>query len=315
MMKVLLGMFCFLSMSSWSQNDTTNRRSNKGALLGCALAEKKGTIRIRCSSTPTNQPLFVVDGEVADSSKLKRINPNDIERIHILKNTEATAFYGSNAAKGVVLITTKKINDVRLQVLDQADSLPIPSATIAFPQQKGYLYYSNDKGIFSLPAMNKGKDYPIEISSIGYARTLQNVRFDTSGRTSVVYLKRVYKKLDDLKISYSESHGRRCFGCRMRVTKIYNHDVFKKPETKFEFTVFPNPVQRSNQLSVVPKQALAGRYEVVSIAGQVLQSGNVKAKNEAPLTINTSALLAGTYFIRLTDQASGKQFTEKFIVQ
>ena len=61
------------------------------------------------------QPLYVVDGFLLDNSStgiptnpLNFLNPNDIESIDVLKDASATAVYGSRAANGVVVITTKK---------------------------------------------------------------------------------------------------------------------------------------------------------------------------------------------------------------
>lgn len=62
-----------------------------------------------------NNPLFVVDGIPLDSggvggsrNALNIINPNDIASMTVLKDASATAIYGSRAANGVILITTKK---------------------------------------------------------------------------------------------------------------------------------------------------------------------------------------------------------------
>ncbi len=76
-------------------------------------------IRVRgiASITGNNDPLIVVDGTpvlnldaagVGHSNTLGDINPNDIESIDVLKDGSATAIYGSRAAAGVILITTKK---------------------------------------------------------------------------------------------------------------------------------------------------------------------------------------------------------------
>lgn len=76
-----------------------------------------GSINIRglSSLSLTNQPLYVVDGISLDSDGvggsrniLDFINPNDIESMVILKDASSTAIYGSRAANGVVMITTKK---------------------------------------------------------------------------------------------------------------------------------------------------------------------------------------------------------------
>ncbi|WP_168208615.1 TonB-dependent receptor [Chitinophaga sp. XS-30] len=75
-----------------------------------------------------NDPLYVIDGVPFFSeplnqfnsangtqSPLASINPSDIERIDILKDADATAIYGSRAANGVILITTKKGNPGKTQ--------------------------------------------------------------------------------------------------------------------------------------------------------------------------------------------------------
>jgi TonB-linked SusC/RagA family outer membrane protein len=78
------------------------------------------TIRIRGVSSITggNDPLYVVDGvpiNTGDFSRLTNtsnalagINPNDIESVSVLKDAAASSLYGSRAANGVILITTKK---------------------------------------------------------------------------------------------------------------------------------------------------------------------------------------------------------------
>lgn len=75
-------------------------------------------VRGQSSVSASNQPLYVVDGtpvttdnlsiNAAATNPLSDINPSDIESIEILKDASAGAIYGSRAANGVVLITTKK---------------------------------------------------------------------------------------------------------------------------------------------------------------------------------------------------------------
>lgn len=64
------------------------------------------TIRIRGAGTTGNaEPLFIVDGMAV--SGIDYLNPGDIESIDVLKDAASAAIYGSRAANGVVLITTK----------------------------------------------------------------------------------------------------------------------------------------------------------------------------------------------------------------
>ena len=64
-------------------------------------------VRIRGVGTVgNNDPLYVIDGVPAGGLNL--INPADIESIEVLKDASAAAIYGSRAANGVILVTTKK---------------------------------------------------------------------------------------------------------------------------------------------------------------------------------------------------------------
>lgn len=75
-------------------------------------------IRGTGSLSLTSQPLYVIDGIPLDNggvggsrNPLNFINPNDIETFVVLKDASSTAIYGSRAANGVILITTKKGKD------------------------------------------------------------------------------------------------------------------------------------------------------------------------------------------------------------
>lgn len=71
---------------------------------------------IRGASTiGDSSPLLVVDGVADRAGTLGRIDPNDIESITILKDASA-AIYGSRAANGVILVTTKRGNEGRVQI-------------------------------------------------------------------------------------------------------------------------------------------------------------------------------------------------------
>ncbi|KAA6439342.1 TonB-dependent receptor [Dyadobacter flavalbus] len=59
-------------------------------------------------------PLYVIDGMLADANTT--VNPNDVETIQVLKDASAAAIYGSRAANGVIIITTKKGKEGALKV-------------------------------------------------------------------------------------------------------------------------------------------------------------------------------------------------------
>lgn len=76
-------------------------------------------IQIRGIGTLTagSNPLIVVDGNpLTEGSTLSSINPQDIESVSILKDAASAAIYGSRAANGVILVTTKKGTNGKMQV-------------------------------------------------------------------------------------------------------------------------------------------------------------------------------------------------------
>lgn len=107
--------------------DITNALAGKVAGVqvsgsGGGFTSSNVTIRGFSSITGNNQPLYVIDGVPVDngggsnsinagvsgSSRAADINPEDIESMSVLKGAAATVLYGSRAASGVILITTKK---------------------------------------------------------------------------------------------------------------------------------------------------------------------------------------------------------------
>jgi len=130
----------------------------QGQVSGVSVTQSSGTpgggimVRVRGNSSisSSNRPLYIVDGiPVRDGglstrgfggqndNALATINPNDIESIEILKDASAKAIYGSRAANGVVIITTKrgKIGtpttfdiDVQRGIIDPTNIIEVLSA-------------------------------------------------------------------------------------------------------------------------------------------------------------------------------------------
>lgn len=88
----------------------------QGQVAGLSIFSNSGepsalpsSIRIRgYNSLSGNTPLFICDGAPATSSIFTTLNPSDIESVTVLKDAASTAIYGSRAANGVIVITTKK---------------------------------------------------------------------------------------------------------------------------------------------------------------------------------------------------------------
>lgn len=94
---------------------TTTAQKLQGKLSGVQINQTTGKpgegmkIRVRgqASITAGNEPLYVVDGFPIDGN-IDDLNPNDIESISVLKDAASTSLYGSRAANGVIMVTTKR---------------------------------------------------------------------------------------------------------------------------------------------------------------------------------------------------------------
>lgn len=104
-----------------SENSGNIMSSMAGKLPGVNVvpsAEPGGTgsIRVRGMSTAnsSNDPLYIVDGVPTDNINV--INPADIESMQVLKDAASASIYGSRAANGVIIITTKHGKGDRLSI-------------------------------------------------------------------------------------------------------------------------------------------------------------------------------------------------------
>ncbi len=95
---------------------TTNvANALQGQAAGVSVVAQNGkpgqtafvNIRGTASSNPNLQPLYILDGARVEASDLNLLNSSDIESISILKDAATASMYGSAAAAGVVVITTK----------------------------------------------------------------------------------------------------------------------------------------------------------------------------------------------------------------
>lgn len=108
------------SVASVSSKEITKQMSSnvastlQGRTPGIDIVQQAGiagadvNIVIRgAASFGATEPLYVIDGAFSNGG-LSSLNPNDIESIEVLKDGASAAIYGSRAANGVVLITTKR---------------------------------------------------------------------------------------------------------------------------------------------------------------------------------------------------------------
>jgi len=86
---------------------------------GNSVSSNQIVIRGMSTVNSGNQPLIVIDGVAANQNVLKKLNPQQIKSVEVLKDASATALYGSRASNGVIIIKTKKLSRKERKALEK----------------------------------------------------------------------------------------------------------------------------------------------------------------------------------------------------
>ncbi|GAB2781415.1 SusC/RagA family TonB-linked outer membrane protein [Rhabdobacter roseus] len=154
-------------------------------------------IQIRGQSTITgsNQPLIIIDGipmsnntigdarsGVAQQSRLNDINPEDIASVQVLKGASAAGLWGSRAANGVIVITTKKGADDSKMNISYSSTVSFDKVNVLHPLQDGYGQGFN--GIFNATSQYSWGDKIANRSGAEDALNMNGARFEAyNGKT------------------------------------------------------------------------------------------------------------------------------------
>lgn len=136
-----------VSSADFVQGVTTNPLQQlQGKASGVTIATTTGdpnsnpTVRIRgtVSLSGNSDPLYVIDGVIG--ADIRSVSPNDIESFDVLKDASASAIYGSRAAGGVILVTTKTGKAGKAQItLNAYTATESPLHLLDFADRTQYL--------------------------------------------------------------------------------------------------------------------------------------------------------------------------------
>lgn len=299
------------SIAAQGNMDCTGGLSNKPQNTG---------IRISCRTSITSaSPLYILDGDIVDSSFLKTFDPGQIESISILKGTEA-AKYGSTGANGVIVITTKNKTIREFQVKDGVNAQPIPGAYLTFiPEEKpedSLMLTANEKGKLSTNLLQDGMKYRVKISSVGYEKW-EGTYLNKKRETIYFDLSRNIVTNEPVIVIVIRCFTRRP-NCRYSILKV-NSNADSSIINHTKIRMFPNPVIRGNSITLEceTKSDKRLRSQILNLDGKVLSTQNLTAyKGQNRLTFSTdSRWSTGVYFIRIVDENGKPVRQEKFLIQ
>lgn len=180
-------------------------QSLQGRVSGITIAQNSGqpgapsTIRVRGITTfggGGNDPLWVVDGVVVDNGAIGFLNQSDIESIEVLKDAASAAIYGTRAATGVILVTTKKGAEGKFTVnYNGFYGTSAPAKVLDLLNASQYAAILNERSVAGggnviFPSVNlgAGTDWQKEIFNYGAKRNSHEMSMSGGNASSTFYL-------------------------------------------------------------------------------------------------------------------------------
>lgn len=287
--------------------------------------------RTVCSpKNPADEILYVIDGIPRDAAELKRLNPALIDSIFILKDSFKN-FISCRPLRPVIVIYTKRNSQAGFTIHDKDGHDPLPGATVRFissDRRDTLMYVTDSIGLVSRKGLRKGKSYDILVTAIGYKAFAGSV---STVRNGIIELERDFISGPEvILVSPGLIHqcGRGCGGHFQRVAKEFGVQTKLINDQRSEivseqltnnFTVYPNPVQRGQQVSLKLLQGYfpSGLIRVLTMDGKQVLSVPVNGNQKQGLIQVTmqQGWTSGVYIFQLVYANGRPGASEKVILK
>lgn len=219
-----------------------------------------------------NEPLYVVDGyPLSSSENFNQINPDDVEKVEVLKDAAASAIYGSRGGNGVIIITTRRgrpgkasfgyysfvgVDQVakKIAMLNSEQYVSYIKEALFYPGRTGVVAPSN----LNDPSTWAHTDWQDEIFRKGIT---QNHQLSASGGNNIIQF--------FLSASYNSQEGIVLGTGFKRYSFRGNLDAQLTPKLKIGFNVAPSFTSRDDR--PVSSDQFVSNY----MQGMPLSSGNI----------------------------------------
>ena len=214
------------SVTAISSNDLKKQKSAnisqalQGRVAGVQVtsgAESKIVIRGNSTQSSQNEPLYVVDGVPVNAAIMTQMNPNDIQKMDVLKDAGAASIYGSRASNGVIIITTKngiyqnlskKELEKKLKKLDKikkTEEKTVVPKSIEVSQEDYDNFVENQ---FESPKTAPLSTFSIDVDNASYTNVR---RFINNGQTVPKDAVRVEEMMNFFKYKYPQPQDQHPF--------------------------------------------------------------------------------------------------------
>jgi Ca-activated chloride channel family protein len=167
------------------------------------------------SNPSKNEPMYIVDGVAIKADQMAQINPNDIQDVKVLKDTNSTAIYGTKGANGVVVIATKNEMYKNLSEKEVNDKLkPVNIIQPTEPNNEDYDAFVENA--FESPKTAPLSTFSIDVDNASYTNVR---RFINNGQEVPKDAVRVEEMVNFFKYTYPQPQDQNPFSINTEVSE------------------------------------------------------------------------------------------------
>ncbi|MGR3856802.1 vWA domain-containing protein [Chryseobacterium indologenes] len=158
------------SLQGTVQGIQINGSGNRGSYIASGyIKNNQLMIRGAASVKSENKALFVINGVVKSEEELRKLDPNKIESINVLKDYSATAIYGSKAANGAIVVTTKDLSRRERKKLEKLQEEISKQRQITSVTQNNESYDAFVENPFELTRSQPLSTFSIDVDNASYS--------------------------------------------------------------------------------------------------------------------------------------------------
>jgi len=214
---------------------------------------------------------------------------------------------------GVVsLVDPKKVSG---RVIDE-QGIGIPYATVIIKGTRNGVA-CDSAGNFYLRIAGKYPTTSLVASCVGY-ETTELFLTDRSSQSQSIILNPISRVNSGVVVVGYETVRKGYVTGAMSVVTISYLEKVKDYFAKDSIKVFPNPVKAGDQIKIEWRKAPTGEYKIdlYNLQGQLIKSSVAKIENEIKsFTFQIPEITPGSYLLQMTNKKSGKNHSEKIIIQ
>ncbi|WP_213280064.1 vWA domain-containing protein [Chryseobacterium indologenes] len=220
-------------------------------------------IRGAASVSSENAPLYVVNGILTKAYDFKNLDPNRIESVNVLKGSSATAIYGSKAANGVVVVTTKDLSRRERKRMKKLQEEINKQQQVSSVTQNDESYDAFVENPFELTRSQPLSTFSIDVDNASYSNVRRMIN---NGQRVDKNAVRIEEMVNYFKYDYPQPQ---------------NEDPFS---INTEYSESPwNPKHKLLKIGLQGKNIPMDRLPASNLIFLIDVSGSMNAENKLPL--------------------------------